>query len=173
MGTKVHIWRGVHCCGGGRYLGAFSITIAIRSTYRFCLLCSPATAYIIDVKISVCNLRLVYYFTFQRSQERKYALKQCQDKAEVRQVIRSLGKGTLRDHKQEAMKKAINELEMSASKLSRENEEMKKLVSCLHEQNNELKQAVLELCSHSRRQERLILKLAQKHGIESDPVTQE
>ena len=88
-------------------------------------------------------------------------------------MIRSLGKGTLRDHKQEAMKKAINELEMSASKLSRENEEMKKLVSCLHEQNNELKQAVLELCSHSRRQERLILKLAQKHGIEPDPVTQD
>lgn len=88
-------------------------------------------------------------------------------------MIRSLGKGTLQDHKQEAMKKAINELQMSVSKLSRKNEEIQKLVSCLREENNELKQAVLELCNHSRHQERLILKLAQKHGIESDPVTQE
>ena len=85
-------------------------------------------------------------------------------------MIRSLGKGTLRDHKQETLKEAVNELEMSVSKLSRENEEMKKLVSCLRQQNNEMKEAVLELCSHSRRQERVILKLAQKLGIESDPV---
>ena len=88
-------------------------------------------------------------------------------------MIRSLGKGTLRDHKQETLKEAVNELEMSVSKLSRENEEMKKLVSCLRQQNNEMKEAVLELCSHSRRQERVMLKLAQKLGIESDPVTQD
>ena len=169
MGTKVYFWRRVHCCGGGRHLGAFSIAISSR----FCLLYPPVTAYIIYVEISVCSLHLVYYFPFQRSQERKCARKQCQDDAEVREVIRSLGKGTLRDHKQETMKEAINELEMSVSKLSRENKEMKKLVSCLCEQNNEMKQAVLELCSNSRRQEKVILKLAQKHGIESDPVTQD
>ena len=154
-------------------VGILVLFLAIRSTGFAYYNYSPATGYIIDFKISVGNLHLVYYFTFQRSQERKFVQKQHQVEAEVREVIRSLGKSTLRNLKQETMKEAINELEMSVSRLSRGNEEMKKLVSCLREENSELKHAVLELCSHSRRQERLILKLAQKHGIESDPVTQD
>ena len=100
-------------------------------------------------------------------------MKQCSEKRDLNLKMAELQEDTERiqvsqEKVRNQLKKTINDLEAKVTKLSNDNEDMKKCLSDLSQQNFELKQTILELSNYNHWQKDIISEIAKKLSVSSE-----